>query len=128
MNHKIKLTRCLFYFSLFFLFLIYLLPGELIQFQKNNELNAFKEFYGSIYHFFYFFFLTIAGLMSYIDKNFFIKTSIFLLILSILIEFLHLYVPNREFSLFDILANVSGFVLGFIIITLTKKYTKKWYE
>ena len=128
MNHKTKLIRYLFYFSLFFLFLIYLLPGELIKFQKNNELNALKEFYGSIYHFFYFFFLTIVGLMSYINKNFFIKTFIFLLILSILIEFLHLYVPNREFSLFDILANVSGFVLGFFIITLTKKYIKKWYE
>ena len=128
MNHKIKLIRYLFYFSLFFLFLIYLLPGELIKFQKNNEFYFLKEFYGSIYHFFYFFFLTIAGLVSYIDKNYFIRTSIFLIILSILIEFLHLYVPNREFSLFDILANVSGFVLGFFIITLTKKYTKKWYE
>jgi len=128
MNHKTKLIRYLFYFSLFFLFLIYLLPGELIKFQKNNELNALKEFYGAINHFFYFFYLTIVCLVSYIDKFFFIKASIFLLILSILIEFLHLYVPNREFSLFDIMANASGFGLGFFIITLTKKYIKKWYE
>ena len=126
MNHKIKLTRCLFYFSLFFLFLIYLLPGEILEFQKNSEEKTLAG--GSIKHFFFFTYLTIVGLVSYIDKNFFIKTSIFLLILSILIEFLHLYVPYREFSLFDILANASGFVLGFFIITLTKKYIKKWYE
>ena len=126
MNHKIKLTRYLFYFSLFFLFLIYLLSGEILEFQKNSEEKTLVG--GSIKHFFFFTYLTILGLVSYIDKNFFIKTSIFLFILSILIEFLHLYVPNREFSLFDILANVSGFILGFIIITLTKKYTKKWYE
>ena len=126
MNHKIKLTRCLFYFSLFFLFLIYLLSGEILEFQKNSEEKTLVG--GSIKHFFFFTYLTILGLVSYIDKNFFIKTSIFLFILSILIEFLHLYVPYREFSLFDILANVSGFVLGFFIITLTKKYIKKWYE
>ena len=124
MNHKIKLTRYLFYFSVFFLFLIYLLPGELIEFNKTN-IKEKTISQGSINHFYYFIYLTIVGLVAYIDKIFFIKTSIFLLILSILIEFLHLYVPNREFSLFDIMANVSGFGLGFFIITLTKKYIKK---
>ena len=126
MNHKIKLSRCLFYFSLFFLFLIYLLSGEILEFQKNSEEKTLTE--GSIKHFYFFLYLTIVGLVSYIDKYFFIKVSIFLFILSILIEFLHLYIPNREFSLFDIMANVSGFGLGFFIITLTKKYIKKWYE
>ena len=51
MNHKIKLTRCLFYFSLFFLFLIYLLPGEIIEFQKNSEKKTLVG--GSIKHFFF---------------------------------------------------------------------------
>ena len=113
------------FFFLIILFIFNLFEC-LISSQKNSEKKILEG--GSIKHFFFFTYLTIVGLVSYIDKNFFIKTSIFLLILSILIEFLHLYVPYREFSLFDILANASGFVLGFFIITLTKKYIKKWYE
>ena len=122
MNRKIKLTKYLFYFSLFFLFLIYLLPGDLIEFQEGREKTLLQ---GSIIHFYYFIYLTIIGLTAYINAKFFYKLSITLFILSILIEFFHLYIPHREFSLYDILANICGFILGFFIITITKKYIRK---
>ena len=126
MNYKIKLTKYLFYFSLFFLFLIYLVPGRIFELKDGMESKNIIE--GSIDHFYYFTYLTILGLATFVNKFFFYRVSIILLVLSILIEFLHLYVPNREFSLLDILANLSGFLFGFFIVTITKKKIKKWYE
>jgi VanZ family protein len=119
MNYKVRLTKYLFYFSLFFLFLVYLLPGKIFELKDSVENRTIID--GSIDHFYYFTYLTILGLATYINKIFFYRVSIILLGLSILIEFLHMYVPNRNFSLFDILANVSGYLLGFFIITITKK-------
>ena len=126
MNYKVKLNKYLFYFSLFFLFLVYLLPGKIFELKNNVENKTVIE--GSIEHFYYFTYLTILGLVTYINKFFFKRVFVILLGLSILIEFLHLYVPNREFSLLDILANLSGFLFGFFIVTITKKKIKKWYE
>ena len=126
MNYKVRLTKYLFYFSLFFLFLVYLLPGKIFELKDSVENRTIID--GSIDHFYYFTYLTILGLATYINKIFFYRVSIILLGLSILIEFLHMYVPNRNFSLFDILANVSGYLLGFFIIKITKKKIKKWYK
>ena len=126
MSYKVKLTKYLFYFSLFFLFLVYLMPGKIFELKDNVENKTIIK--GSIDHFYYFTYLTTLGLATYVNKILFYRVSIILLGLSILIEFLHLYVPNREFSLFDILANVSGFLFGFFIIIITKKKFKRWYE
>ena len=127
MNYKVKLTRYLFYFSLFFLFTIYLLPGKIFEL-KDSGIENKTVIKGSIDHFYYFTYLTIVSLASYVNKFYFYRIAIILFSLSILIEFLHLHVPNREFSLLDILANISGFLFGFFIIIMTKKNIKKWYK
>jgi len=126
MNYKFKLTLYLFFFSLFFLFFVYLIQGQIFELKGGVKSKNIIE--GSIDHFYYFTYLTILGLATFVNKFFFYRVSIILLVLSILIEFLHLYVPNREFSLLDILANLSGFLFGFFIVTITKKKIKKWYE
>jgi len=126
MNYKFKLTLYLFFFSLFFLFFVYLIPGQIFELKGGVKSKNIIE--GSIDHFYYFTFLTILGLVTFVNTFFFYRVSIILLVLSILIEFLHLYVPNREFSLLDILANLSGFLFGFFIVTIAKKKIKKWYE
>ena len=126
MNYKFKLTLYLFFFSLFFLFFVYLIPGQI--FELKGVVKSKNIIEGSIDHFYYFTYLTILGLVTFVNTFFFYRVSIILLVLSILIEFLHLYVPNREFSLLDILANLSGFLFGFFIVTIAKKKIKKWYE
>ena len=44
MKDKIKLLKYLFFFSIFFLFLLYVLPGELIEFDKESVINTLKEY------------------------------------------------------------------------------------
>ena len=126
MKEKIKLLKYLFFFSIFFLFLLYVLPGELIEFNPPKERTVFQ---GSIKHFYYFSYLTSLGLFVYFKEKNYLKIVFLLFLLSAFVEVIHLYIPGREFSYYDILANVSGYFFGFLIITLLKKYIKKeWHE
>ena len=81
MKEKIKLLKYLFFFSIFFLFLLYILPGELIEFNKEAAKNR-TVFQGSIKHFYYFSYLTSLGLFVYLkDKNY--LKIVFLLLMGI---------------------------------------------
>ena len=122
MKKKIKLLKYLFFFSIFFLFLLYVLPGELIEFNLPKERTVFQ---GSIKHFYYFSYLTSLGLFVYLKEKNYLKIVFLLFLMSVFVEFIHLYVPSREFSYYDILANVLGYLFGFLLITLVKKYIKK---
>ena len=122
MKEKIKLLKYLFFFSIFFLFLLYVLPGELIEFNPPKERTVFQ---GSIKHFYYFSYLTLLGLFVYLKEKNYLKIVFLLFLLSAFVEVIHLYVPGREFSYYDILANVLGYLFGFLLITLVKKYIKK---
>jgi len=124
MKEKIKVLKYLFFFSIFFLFLLYILPGELIEFNKEAAKNR-TVFQGSIKHFYYFSYLTSLGLFVYLKEKNYLKIVFLLFLLSTFVEVIHLYVPGREFSYYDILANVLGYLFGFLLITLVKKYTKK---
>ena len=122
MKEKIKLLKYLFFFSIFFLFLLYVLPGELIEFSPPKKRTVFQ---GSIKHFYYFSYLTSLGLFVYLKEKNYLKIVFLLFLLSAFVEVIHLYVPGREFSYYDVLANVSGYLFGFLLITLVKKYIKK---
>ena len=124
MKEKIKVLKYLFFFSIFFLFLLYVLPGELIEFNKEVAKNR-TVFQGSIKHFYYFSYLTSLGLFVYLKEKNYSKIVFLLFLLSTFVEVIHLYVPGREFSYYDVLANVSGYLFGFLLITLVKKYIKK---
>ena len=124
MKEKIKLLKYLFFFSIFFLFLLYILPSELIEFNKEASKNR-TVFQGSIKHFYYFSYLTLLGLFVYLKEKNYSKIVFLLFLLSVFVEIIHLYVPGREFSYYDVLANVSGYLFGFLLITLVKKYIKK---
>jgi len=124
MKEKIKLLKYLFLFSIFFLFFLYILPSELIEFNKEAAKNR-TVFQGSIKHFYYFSYLTSLGLFVYLKEKNYLKIVFLLFLLSAFVEVIHLYVPGREFSYYDVLANVSGYLFGFLLITLVKKYIKK---
>ena len=124
MKEKIKVLKYLFFFSIFFLFLLYVLPGELIEFNKEAAKNR-TVFQGSIKHFYYFSYLTSLGLFVYLKEKNYSKIVFLLFLLSVFVEIIHLHVPGREFSYYDVLANVSGYLFGFLLITLVKKYIKK---
>ena len=76
----------------------------------------------SINHALAFFYLTIIGLISYLNQTSFYKILIFLVTLSLFLELSHLFIPNRSFESLDLFANLLGTFLAIVIIFLYKKF------
>ncbi len=125
MDNKISIIRFLFYLSFLIFLILYLFPGSLIGHFLYGDLSKQPELITnplgtSINHMIAFFFISILCLISFVKNSNFLKVSIFLILLSIIIEILHLYVPNRSFEYLDIFGNLLGTLLAIIVILLYK--------
>jgi VanZ family protein len=120
-----KFIKYLYYFSLAILLILYLFPGSLIGYFFYGDLgkqpNIINNPFGtSINHLFYFSYLTTLGFIySQIEKKF-INDLLFILSLSIILELLHFFIPNRAFELYDLVANIVGVLLIFCLTKLKK--------
>ena len=127
MDYKIRIVRYLYNFSLAGLLILYLFPGSLIGYFFYGDLGKQPDMIPnpmgtSINHTLAFFYLTIIGLISYLNQNIFYKILIFLITLSLFLELSHLIIPNRSFETLDLFANLLGTFLAIVIIFLYKKF------
>ena len=127
MDYKICIVRYLYYFSLLGLLILYLFPGSLIGYFLYGDLGRQPDLISnplgtSINHTLAFLYLTILGLLSYLNKTSFIKVLIFLVTLSLFSELLHLVIPNRSFQYLDIFANLLGTLIAIVIVFLYRKF------
>ena len=127
MDYKIRIIRYFYYFSLLGLLILYLFPGSLIGYFLYSDLGKQPDIIPnplgtSINHALAFLYLTILGLISYLNQTSFTKVLIFLIGLSLLSELSHLIIPNRSFQYLDILANLLGTLMAIVIIFLYKKF------
>ena len=127
MDYKISIIRYLYYISFLGLLILYLFPGSLIGYFLYGDLGRQPDIIPnplgtSINHALAFLYLTILGLLSYLNKTSFKKALIFLVALSLLSELLHLIIPNRSFQYLDIFANLLGTFMAIVIIFLYKKF------
>ena len=128
-NNVLKLVKYLYYFSLALIPILYLFPGSLIGYLLFGDLGKQPDFIPnpigtSINHALAFFYLSILGLISQTIYKSFSQTAILLVSLSIVLELLHFYVPNRSFELLDLFGNLLGTILAVIIFVLYKSYKK----
>ena len=126
MDYKIRIVRYLYYFSLTGLLVLYLFPGSLIGYFLYGDLGKQPDMIPnpmgtSINHTLAFFYLTIIGLISYLNQTSFYKILIFLITLSLFLELSHLFIPNRSFQSLDLFANLLGTIFAIVIIFLYKK-------
>ena len=126
MDYKIRIVRYLYYFSLTGLLVLYLFPGSLIGYFLYGDLGKQPDMIPnpmgtSINHTLAFFYLTIIGLISYLNQTSFYKILIFLVTLSLFLELSHLFIPNRSFQSLDLFANLLGTIFDIVIIFLYKK-------
>ena len=125
MDNKISIIRFLFYLSLLALLILYLYPGSLIGHFLYGDLSKQPELIRnpigtSVNHMIAFFFISTLCLIGFVKNFNILKVSFFLILLSITIEILHLYVPNRSFEYLDIFGNLLGTLLAIIVILLYK--------
>ena len=126
MDNKIRITRYVYYFSLASLIFVYLFPGSIFGFFLYSDLkqqpNIIPNPFGtSINHFFAFFYLSIVGLFAYLKDLKFKSMIFFFILLSILLELSHLFLPARSFQTLDLAANLLGTFFAIVIIFIYKK-------
>ena len=124
-NTIFKLTEHVYYFSLLVLVILYLFPGSLIGYFLYGNLgqqpNLITNPIGtSINHLIFFSYITsLAIIVRLRVKNIFTSFKIILFI-SVILEILHLIVPNRAFELYDLLANITGVTIVLLINSFIK--------
>mgnify|MGYP001470969526 FL=1 len=120
-NHKI-----FFYSTNFFFIFVYLFPGSLLGWffydNKGIQPQITADFIISSNHFYAFILISIIGFLTFI-KGVQIKFLIvYLILLSIVLEFFHLIVPERSFQWSDLFGNLLGVIVVIFIKNLINKY------
>ena len=104
------------------LIIFYLFPGSILGclFYNNCNIqpNITNDFIISSNHFFAFLILGIISFYSYTKQlN---KIIVYTFSISIILELLHLFIPNRSFELKDLFGNIIGIIISFIIYNILK--------
>ena len=114
--HTINLTLIIFY----------LYPGSLLGFVLYNDSSVqpqiTRDFLISSNHFYAFIVLSIVGIITYNKSNKINFLITYLVFLSIILEFLHIIIPNRNFELNDLFGNFLGVVLVITFYKIKNRY------
>ena len=117
------MLRITFHIINILLILFYLFPASILGclFYNNCNIqpNITNDFIISSNHFFAFLILGIISFYSYTKQlN---KIIVYTFSISIILELLHLFIPNRSFELKDLFGNIIGIIISFIIYNILKK-------
>ena len=119
--------KFIFYLSNFILLVLYLFPGSLLGCYLYNDCQLqpqlTKDFLVSTNHLYAFGLLSIIGLFTYKNSNKLNFLSLYLVLLSIILEILHIFNPVRSFEFSDLFGNLLG-----VSIVLTINFFYKKYE
>ncbi len=119
------ILKNIYFLSLAFSVIIYVFPGSLIGYFLYGNLdiqpNLISNPFGtSINHLICFIWLTILALIISLKKKAMINNIYLIFFLSIILESLHILIPNRTFEYYDLFANVLGVLIGFLIYKIFK--------
>ena len=99
---------------------LYLFPGSLLGCFYYSDCGKQPTLVGDpsipFNHVIAFASLSIAGILAYEHKLKFVL--IYLLIISIFLEVFHILIPNRGYEFTDVVANVIGVLLAYIIFKI----------
>ena len=119
--------KFIFYISNFILLVLYLFPGSLLGYFLYNDFQLqpqlTKDFLVSTNHLYAFGLLSIIGLFTYKNSNKLNFLNLYLVLLSIILEILHIFIPIRSFEFSDLFGNLLG-----VSIVLTINFFYRKYE
>ena len=101
-----------------------LLPGSITGLFFHGDIhyndNGIYSIETTINHFISYIYLSMLGLYTYLNQQNFKEVLFFILVLSIILELLQYFIPNRSFEILDLLANIMGVAIGYFIIRFYK--------
>ena len=118
--------KIIFYFINLILIILYIYPGsllgQLIYGNKKIQPQLTTDFIISSNHFYVFILLSMIGFFSFVKINQINILIIYLILLSLILEFLHLIIPERSFQWSDLFGNLLGVIVVIFIRSLINKY------
>ena len=117
--------KFIFYLCNLILVILYLFPGSLLGWFLYNDLSLqpqiTPDFIISTNHLYAYIVLSVIGFLTFRKNNQFNILSIYLIFLSIVLEVLQYFVPNRSFEFSDLFGNLAGVIIAIIIFYFFKK-------
>ena len=116
-----------FYLCNFILIILYLYPGSILGWFLYNDVSLQPQITPNIdsivssNHVYAFLILSLIGFFTYKTIEKLKYLSIYLIRLSIILEILHYYIPERSFEFSDLFGNLIGVIIVIIIFYLYKK-------
>jgi len=115
-----------FYLTNLVLIILYLYPGSIFGYLLYNDSSLqpqiTSDFIISSNHFYAFIFLSVLGVSAYQNTKKIKFIIIYLFLLSIILELLHIIIPIRTFEWTDLFGNFLGVILIIIIYKIKNRY------
>ncbi len=125
--HKFKrVYKLIFHFLNISIIILSIYPGSLLGCYLFNDCNydpqITKDFIVSTNHLYAFSILSLFGILAY-NKNTKIKfLFIYLLVISIILELIHVFIPVRAFQIEDLFGNFIGVILVISIYFIKNEF------
>ena len=117
--------KFIFYLCNLILIFLYLFPGSVLGWFLYKDLSLqpqiTPDFIISTNHLYSYIILSVVGFLTFRKNNQFKILSLYLIFLSILLEVLQYFVPNRSFEFSDLFGNLAGVIIVIIIFYFFKK-------
>ena len=118
--------RIIFYSLNIFLITLYLFPGSLVGWfiygNKKIQPQITPDFIISSNHFYVFILISAIGFLSFKNQNQIKNLIIYLVLLSLVLEIFHLFIPERSFQLSDLFGNFLGVIVVIFVRNLINKH------
>ena len=108
---------------------LYVYPGSILgfliygEFHKQPQIT--QDFLSiSSNHVYAFFVLSLVGLISYYKSNKILILN-YLILGSIILEVLHLVIPNRSFQYSDLFGNIVGVLISILLFSMFNFWRKR---
>ncbi len=122
-------SKFIFYIINILLIFIYLFPGSIFGCILYDDCflqpQLTPDFIVSSNHLYAFLTLSIIGFITFRNTKKIFLLNIYLILLSLLLEILHIIIPNRSFELSDLFGNLIGVTIVIIINFFLKNEKNK---
>ena len=117
-----KYLELLFKISNFIIIILYLYPGSIFGWILHKNLRSQPQLTGdflslSSNHLYTFLILSFIAILSYSNNTKKLNyIFLYLFLISIILELAHLVIPNRSFQFEDLIGNITGVIVSYILI------------
>ena len=121
-------TKILFHMINTIFLVLYIFPGSILGFLLYGNLHKQPQLTGdfivSSNHVYAFIILSLFGLFSYYKSNKILILN-YLILSSVILEVLHLVIPNRSFQYADLFGNISGVLMSILLFSIFNFWSKR---